>query len=51
MEDKRIHKNISKLTQEKTLTHWMETKGKEEEEIKDDMDAWKLDAWKNSTAS
>ena len=29
----------------------METKGKEEEEIKDDTDAWSPDAWKNSTAS
>ena len=28
----------------------METKGKEEEEIKDDTDSWSPDAWKNSTA-
>lgn len=38
-------RNISKLTQ-KALTHWMETKGKEEEEIKDDTDSWSPDAWK-----
>lgn len=39
-ESKKIHqKYTSKLTQEKAFTHWLETKGKEEEEIKYDMNA------------
>lgn len=43
MGDKKIHKK-QVSNQEKALTHRAETKGKEEEEIKDDMDAWSSDA-------